>query len=115
MKAFAKPEIIIMGGYSRDINFEPLAREIKELSNIKKILLSGQTQKSLVEAFEEASFHDYEIMGESDDFSIIVPKAYALAEPGDIIILCPAAPSFDKFVNYADRGTHYKQEVMKLA
>ena len=44
----------------------------------------------------------------------IVDTAYDLANPGDVVILSPAAASFDMFKSYQDRGDQYIAAVEKL-
>ena len=44
----------------------------------------------------------------------IVDTAYDLANPGDVVIMSPAAASFDMFTSYVDRGQHFVNAVNKL-
>ncbi len=41
-----------------------------------------------------------------------VAKAKAIAEPGDIVLLAPAAASMDQFKDYADRGNQFAKAVL---
>ena len=51
----------------------------------------------------------------STKMSEIVDTAYDLANPGDVVILSPAAASFDMFKSYQDRGDQYIAAVQKLS
>jgi UDP-N-acetylmuramoylalanine--D-glutamate ligase len=49
------------------------------------------------------------------DMVSAVRTAFALASPGDTVVLAPACSSFDMFRDYAERGRVFKGEVAKLA
>jgi UDP-N-acetylmuramoylalanine--D-glutamate ligase len=44
-----------------------------------------------------------------------VDAATAAARPGDVVLLAPAAASFDMFVDYAARGDAFRTAVAQLA
>jgi len=44
-----------------------------------------------------------------------VRHAWRLAKPDGVVLLAPACSSFDMFVDYADRGRAFKDEVLNLA
>ena len=44
-----------------------------------------------------------------------VVVATEAARPGDVVLLAPAAASFDMFVDYAARGRAFKEAVADLA
>jgi UDP-N-acetylmuramoylalanine--D-glutamate ligase len=44
-----------------------------------------------------------------------VRVAVAMAAPGDVVLLAPAAASFDQFAGYADRGRAFQRAVDALA
>ena len=49
-----------------------------------------------------------------DDFYEAIRLASREAEPGDVVILSPAGPAFDKFKNFMVRGKEFKKTVMEL-
>ena len=49
-----------------------------------------------------------------DDFYEAIRLASREARPGDVVILSPAGPAFDKFKNFAVRGKEFKKTVMAL-
>src|SRR5262249_55927344 len=50
----------------------------------------------------------------ASDMAGAVRTAFALAAPGDTVVLAPACSSFDMFRDYAERGRVFKSEVAKL-
>jgi UDP-N-acetylmuramoylalanine--D-glutamate ligase len=45
---------------------------------------------------------------------VAVAKAAAEAQPGEVVLLAPAAASFDQYDNFEKRGEHFIEEVTKL-
>ncbi|MEZ5286053.1 MAG: UDP-N-acetylmuramoyl-L-alanine--D-glutamate ligase [Vicinamibacterales bacterium] len=52
---------------------------------------------------------------EADSLASAVREAWRLAKPDGVVLLAPACASFDMFVDYADRGRRFKEEVGRLA
>jgi UDP-N-acetylmuramoylalanine--D-glutamate ligase len=50
----------------------------------------------------------------ASDMAGAVRTAFALASPGETVLLAPACSSFDMFRDYAERGRVFKQEVSRL-
>jgi UDP-N-acetylmuramoyl-L-alanine--D-glutamate ligase len=42
-----------------------------------------------------------------------VIKAREVAEPGDVVLMAPAAASMDQFKNYAERGNAFVEAVQR--
>ena len=40
--------------------------------------------------------------------------AAALAKPGDVVLLSPGGTSYDAYLDFAERGEHFRQLVLKL-
>ena len=49
-----------------------------------------------------------------DDFYEAIRLASREAKAGDVVILSPAGPAFDKFKNFMVRGKEFKKTVMEL-
>jgi UDP-N-acetylmuramoylalanine--D-glutamate ligase len=52
---------------------------------------------------------------EAGSMADAVRRAWRLAQPDGVVLLAPACASFDMFVDYADRGRQFKEEVRRLA
>jgi UDP-N-acetylmuramoylalanine--D-glutamate ligase len=52
--------------------------------------------------------------GDDGPMTTAVRRAAALARPGDVVLLAPAAASMDQFVDYADRGRAFVAAVAAL-
>jgi UDP-N-acetylmuramoylalanine--D-glutamate ligase len=53
--------------------------------------------------------------GEHDPMTDAVRRASAMAVPGDVVLLAPAAASLDQFTDYAERGRAFQAAVAALS
>ena len=77
---------------------------------------SGNVRKAYVIGREAAHFAmqlsvEAEVCGTMD---VAVARAAAEAEPGDVVLLAPAAASFDQYDNFERRGEDFAAQVAKL-
>ena len=114
LRSFSQKLILIAGGYDKHIPFEPLGPEI--VDHVKILILSGATAPKIKAAVLGAPNYvpgSPEILHE-EDFYEAVRLASRVAKPGDVVILSPAGPAFDKFKNFMVRGKEFKKTVMSL-
>ncbi len=111
IQAFQAPEIVILGGSSKNSDFTQLGKILTETSNIKAIIGIGVEWKRIQEAAPELKTKVVQGCKTMED---IVHKASSFAQKGDVVILSPACASFDMFKNYKDRGNQFKEQVNLL-
>lgn len=114
INAFKDPEIIILGGSSKNSDFSELGRVISQTQNIKAIIGIGKEWEIIKKKLSGLNPEVLVLEG-AKDMKAIVLGASKLAQPGDVVLLSPACASFDMFENYKDRGNQFKEEVLKLA
>jgi UDP-N-acetylmuramoylalanine--D-glutamate ligase len=110
-----QPIILIAGGFDRGLNFTQLAQAIKQ-SLVKTVILLPETGQKIKTAL--ASTQD-RISRSSPPPQVILVKnlktaistAKQLATSGDVVLLSPAAASFNQFKDYAERGEEFKELV----
>lgn len=107
LNAFSQKLIVIAGGYDKNLPVAPLGNVFNE--KVKACVLMGDTMPRIKQALTEANFKGTVLQAECMEEA--VAKATDLAEKGDIIILSPAAASFDKYKNFMERGKHFKSIV----
>ncbi|HXS15182.1 MAG TPA: UDP-N-acetylmuramoyl-L-alanine--D-glutamate ligase, partial [Candidatus Saccharimonadales bacterium] len=111
ISAFTQPEILILGGSSKNSDFTELGKIISSVGNIKAIIGIGIEWPKIKSQIQNPQFAIIEGLTSMKE---IVTKAYELAESGDVVLLSPACASFDMFANYKDRGNQFKEQVNLL-
>jgi UDP-N-acetylmuramoylalanine--D-glutamate ligase len=107
LNSFDRPVVLIAGGQDKGGDFQSLKPLFKK--KVKHMVLIGEARPK-IQAVLNGSF-GYE---NADDMETAVRRAYAQAQPGDVILLSPACASFDMFRDYADRGQQFKGCVQSL-
>ncbi len=114
LRSFAEKVILIAGGYDKKLPFEDLGEEI--VKSVKLLVATGATGPRIAEATRQASSYvpgQPEII-EIPDFYDAVREAAGRATEGDVVLLSPAGPAFDRFKNFMVRGKEFKKTVMEL-
>jgi UDP-N-acetylmuramoylalanine--D-glutamate ligase len=107
--AYDAPLRLILGGSLKGEDFGPFAADLP--TNVRSIYLVGAASDELAAALDAAG-RAYVRAG---DLPTAVGRAGADAEPGDIVLLSPAAASFDQFANFEERGDAFRRLVEELA
>jgi len=98
------PVRLILGGSRKGEDLGPIAGAIGP--NVKSVYLIGETAEELRDLIP-----DHVLAG---DLASAVEHAAADAEPGDIVLLSPAAASYDQFRDFEERGEEFKRLVANL-
>ncbi len=109
LRSFEKPPIVICGGSDKNLPMDTLAAELEKRA--KYIVLTGTTGVRLAELFDTVGYKKYIY---ERDFEKAVRAAAGFAEEGDIVLLSPAAASFDSFRNFEKRGDFFCDIVRNL-
>ena len=96
--------LLIAGGRDKEMDFGPLTGTLK--SHIKKAYLFGESKNKLNQLWQEQ--FPCQVM---PDLKTIVSQAATDADQGDVILLSPGCASQDMFLNYADRGLKFTEEI----
>lgn len=107
LSSFDTPTILLLGGVDRNQAFEEL---IPYLNNTKKIISYGEMKQS-VKVFADKHHIPCDI---EETLELSVYNAYESSEENDVILLSPAAASWDQFKDYEERGKEFKKIVHTL-
>ncbi|QQS23392.1 UDP-N-acetylmuramoyl-L-alanine--D-glutamate ligase [bacterium] len=111
VKAFPEESIVlILGGSEKNLDYSELATVIGKSKNIKAVVTMGPVGKRVQPLLISNNFSG-NIQGPFSDFNQVMQAVNRVSETGDIVILSPAAPSFDMFEGYAFRGDEFIKQV----
>ena len=96
LEALPGPLVWVAGGRDKGLPFDDLMRVAGQ--RVRHAVFYGEAGPSLLAAALE---FPAECEGAFRD---AVLRAYALAAPGDTLLLAPACASFDQFASFEDRG-----------
>ena len=103
LKSFDKDTLLILGGYERGQNFKEL---IPYLDNVKVILAIGETKERIKEELSDYNVIIFDTLKEAmkdiKDYDV------------EIVLLSPAAASWDQYKKFEDRGDEFKNIVNNL-
>lgn len=109
-----RPVGIIVGGHDRGLDYTPLAAALAARRAPTWVLGVPDSGERVVPqiAIAVARAGNESVRVEAfDDFDLAVEAALRLVPEGGVILLSPAAPSFGRFTNYADRSAHFRRLV----
>ena len=109
VKALGRVDTIILGGFDRGIDYTPLVDFLQQ-NPIKNVVFVGAAGRRIHSQF---SILNSQFLIE-DDYTKIVPWCAAHTPQGGVVLLSPAAASYDAFKNFEHRGDFYREQILKL-
>ena len=113
LKAFAEPKILILGGSDKGADYSELAKEIAR-QNVQLIIINGANAGEIREVLREEKIDCEIVQLNMSGMKEVAKSAKNKAQSGDVVILSPAAASFDMFKSYSDRGEQFVAAVEEL-
>jgi UDP-N-acetylmuramoyl-L-alanine---L-glutamate ligase len=104
---------VIVGGQDRGIDYAPLAAGLAGRAAPTLVTVTeSEAAPRIHAAFDEALVPDgdVEVIG-CDDLVDAARRGYDWARPDGVVLLSPAAPSFDRFRDYRDRAATFVDAV----
>ncbi len=115
LSTFSNKPTLIVGGRGKKTPYGELARELYLRAGA--VILTGETADEVSEALEavRSEYPESELkIYLEEDFAKCVKLAQSITPSGSAVLLSPAATSFDKFKNFAERGEVFKTLVNNL-
>ena len=107
LEAFDAPIVLIAGGKDKGLAYDAFADAIA--ARCRAVVLIGETADELA-----GLIGDRVPVERASDMAAAVRQAATLSRPGDVVLLAPAAASFDMFIDYAERGSAFRDAIASL-
>ena len=105
--AYGRPAVVILGGVSKGADYAELARAV--VKEARGAVLIGQAADEIAAALDRAGATGKPLPVErAATLPDAVRAARAMARRGDVVLLSPAAASFDMFSSYEERGEIFR-------
>lgn len=104
----ANQVLLIAGGQSKSAPLNEWAAAVNKL--VGPVFLYGQDAALMQQALVDVGKESQIVV----DLPEAIAQSHSLAQPGDIVLLAPAAASFDMFKSYEARGEAFIQAVEQL-
>ena len=108
LESMKTPTILIIGGKDKGNDYAPIMDLVKQ--KCKALVYLGADNQKLHDNFDTLGLP----IRDTHSMKECVEACYALAEPGDTVLLSPCCASFDLFKNMEDRGEQFKALVRNL-
>lgn len=106
----------VVGGLLKGVDIAPLVQS--HAGRLRAAVVIGANPEPVVEAFGRHAPNVPVFVVVPTETESVMPQAVRLAasvaQPGDVVLLAPAAASMDQFTDYADRGTRFAGAVTEL-
>jgi len=109
VKSFSAPKVLILGGKEKNINLNPLKKEILKNKSIKNVILFGEVSRKLFKILKNKKER---YLVNSLEKAVILAKK--LAQKNEIILFSPGFSSLDEFKNSKERGKIFEKLVKTL-
>ena len=98
------PTVLIIGGYDKGFNYDETFIAIKESTNIKQVVITGNSANKMYNSAIKIGYDNVSLV---KDFTIAIKVAKHLAKEGYNVLFSPATSSFDLFSGYEERGDKF--------
>jgi UDP-N-acetylmuramoylalanine--D-glutamate ligase len=110
IRCFERPLVLLLGGRDKGLPWEELAELTAQRA--AHVITFGEAGEMISGIFArvtpQLSRTNVKNLAEA------VGAASKIARPGDVVLLSPGGTSFDEFVDFEDRGEHFRQLVNEL-
>ena len=109
LASFAEPIVCILGGLERGDDLQVLMEPLRR--HVKAVIALGESKQRMADLAQQAGVQSISLVQNIEE---AVKEAARLGKPGDVVLLAPAAASWDMFASFEERGRIFKEAVHRL-
>lgn len=99
-QAVESRQILLMGGVLKQLDFAPVGDYLRATNHIP--VLFSRHRQELADQMKLDSYAGFELLEEAFAY------ATSIAQPGDVILLCPGCASAEPYTNFRERGEAFR-------
>jgi UDP-N-acetylmuramoyl-L-alanine---L-glutamate ligase len=106
LESLPETQTVLLGGKDRGIDYAPFADYLVQQINLNLVCI-GEAGKRILENLQKSNPGTNLKTRFFDDFDLAVLYALKITQPGKVLLLSPAASSYDMFENFEKRGERF--------
>ncbi|MCL5428883.1 MAG: UDP-N-acetylmuramoyl-L-alanine--D-glutamate ligase [Chloroflexi bacterium] len=110
LRSFKRPIVLLLGGRDKGLPWESLAELAKH--RVHHVVVFGEAAEMVSSVFQRKAPKLPVTI--ATNLAEAVADAAKAAKPGDVVLLSPGGTSFDEFVDFEERGGHFRYLVSQL-
>ena len=107
--AMTGPYVVILGGSSKNVSFDKMARHLAEDRNLVSAIVMGATGLAIDDALRKAGM---KTIVHAESLEEAISNGVPLLSGGGTLLLSPACASFDMFRDFEQRGDRFRELVL---
>jgi UDP-N-acetylmuramoylalanine--D-glutamate ligase len=108
-----RPVALLVGGHDRGLDYAPLGQAVAARLAPTLVVTLPDNGPRIGQAIRRAAGDQVEVL-DAVDLPEAVATAFAWSEPGGVVLLSPAAPSFGRYADYRDRARAFADAAAQL-
>jgi UDP-N-acetylmuramoylalanine--D-glutamate ligase len=108
-----RPVALLVGGHDRGLDYTPLGQAIADRVAATLVVTLPDNGPRIGQAIRSVA-GDRVAVTDATDLPQAVSSAFAWSEPGGVILLSPAAPSFGRYADYRERARAFADAAARL-
>ncbi|MEL6215173.1 MAG: UDP-N-acetylmuramoyl-L-alanine--D-glutamate ligase [Pseudomonadota bacterium] len=108
-KAVSGPVVMLIGGLGKGEDYDAFSKQLP--AHVRFAVAYGTIATEVASALAQNGFDH----AQAEDLPRALKAAHAMVQPGDTVLLAPAAASQDAYPDYKARGQHFRQLIEGLA